>query len=41
MGFGKINSIELIQADVRHCINVVINVDVYIFRPPIGSIIKG
>lgn len=41
MGFGKISSNELIQADIRHCINVAIHVDVYIFRPPVGSIIEG
>lgn len=41
MGFGKVSSNELIQADIRHCINVAINVDVYIFRPPVGSIIEG
>jgi len=41
MGFGKISSNELIPADIRHCINVVVNVDVYIFRPPVGSIIEG
>lgn len=41
MGFGKITSNELIQADARHCINVVISVDVYIFRPPVGSILEG
>ncbi|KAL5243188.1 hypothetical protein ACI65C_010598 [Semiaphis heraclei] len=41
MGFGKISSNELIPADIRHCINVVVNVDVYIFRPPVGSIIEA
>jgi hypothetical protein len=41
MGFGKISSNELIPADIRHCISVVVNVDVYIFRPPVGSIIEG
>jgi len=41
MGFGKISSNELIPADIRHCINVVVNVDVYIFKPPVGSIIEG
>lgn len=41
MGFGKITSNELIQADARHCINVGITVDVYIFRPPVGSILEG
>lgn len=41
MGFGKISSNEIIQADIRHTINVVVNVDVYIFKPPLGSIIEG
>lgn len=41
MGFGKISSNELIPADIRHCISVAVNVDVYIFRPPVGSIIEG
>ncbi|XP_060863173.1 MATH and LRR domain-containing protein PFE0570w [Metopolophium dirhodum] len=41
MGFGKISSNELIPADIRHCINVVVNVDVYIFKPPVGSIIEA
>lgn len=41
MGFGKISSNELIPADVRHCISVAVNVDVYIFRPPVGSVIEG
>ncbi|XP_026806877.1 protein PF14_0175, partial [Rhopalosiphum maidis] len=41
MGFGKISSNELIPADIRHCISVVVNVDVYIFRPPVGSIIEA
>lgn len=41
MGFGKVSSNELIQADIRHCISVAVNVDVYIFRPPVGSIIEG
>lgn len=41
MGFGKINSNELIQADIGHCINVIVYADVYIFRPPVGSIIEG
>lgn len=41
MGFGKISSNELIQADVSHCISVTVNVDVYIFRPPVGSVLKG
>ncbi|KAF0724218.1 protein PF14 0175, partial [Aphis craccivora] len=41
MGFGKISSNKLIPADIRHCISVVVNVDVYIFRPPVGSIIEA
>ncbi|XP_025202742.1 DNA-directed RNA polymerase I subunit RPA43-like [Melanaphis sacchari] len=41
MGFGKISSNELIPADIRHCITVVVNVDVFIFRPPVGSIIEA
>lgn len=41
MGFDKISSNEIIQADIRHCISVSVNVDVFIFRPPIGSIIEG
>ncbi|KAL4122596.1 hypothetical protein QTP88_014895 [Uroleucon formosanum] len=41
MGFGKVSSNELIPADIRHCINVVVNVDVYIFKPPVGSIIEA
>lgn len=41
MGFGKISSNELIPADIRHCISVAVNVDVYIFKPPIGSVIEG
>lgn len=41
MGFGKISSNELIQADTRHCISVAVYVDVYIFKPPVGSIIEG
>ncbi|VVC33923.1 Hypothetical protein CINCED_3A014330 [Cinara cedri] len=40
MGFGKIKSNELIQADFRHCINVAITFDVSIFRPPVGSIVE-
>lgn len=41
MGFGKISSNELIAADIRHCISVAVNVDVFIFRPPVGSTIEG
>lgn len=41
MGFGKISSNELIPADIRHSISVAVNVDVYIFRPPVGSVIEG
>lgn len=41
MGFGKISSNEVIQADIRHCISVAVNVDVFIFRPPVGSTIEG
>lgn len=41
MGFGKISSNEVIPADIKHSISVAVDVDVFIFQPPIGSIIKG
>ncbi|VVC45928.1 Hypothetical protein CINCED_3A002098 [Cinara cedri] len=41
MEFGRISSYELMPADFRHCINVALNVDVYIFGPPVGSILKA
>lgn len=41
MGFGKISSNEVITADTSHSINAAVNVDVYIFRPPVGSVIEG
>lgn len=41
MGYGKIISNEIIQTDIRQCISVTVNVDVFIFSPPVGSILEG
>ncbi|XP_050426196.1 serine-rich adhesin for platelets-like [Adelges cooleyi] len=41
MGFGRISSNQVIPADYSHNINVSVNVDIYIFRPPIGSVIEA
>ncbi|XP_050529061.1 uncharacterized protein PF3D7_1120600-like [Daktulosphaira vitifoliae] len=41
MEFGQIKSKDVIQADNRHNISVSVKVDVFIFRPPIGSVIEA
>lgn len=41
MGYGEISSFEIIPNNSEQYINVDVIVDVFIFSPPVGSILEG